>query len=78
MAKGSDLSVDSGFSANNYPACLAPLHLSMCQGGRECEGCICVQKKLDCQILFTLLKNLLPSSIRWQTASLSRPELNQW
>lgn len=59
----------------HYSACLARLHLLIFQGENECKGCVCVQK-FKCQILFTLLKNQLPSSIRWRTASLSRPELN--
>lgn len=46
-------------------------------GGVSVRVCICVQK-FNYQILFILLENQLPFSIRWQTASLSRPELNQW
>lgn len=60
-----------------YATCLAQLHLLIFQDVSEHKGCKNVQKFI-CQILFTLFKNQLPSSLSWQTASLSRPALNQW
>lgn len=82
-AEGSDLSVDSGFSFNSYSAFVwrSSIYRRVRVGVRlRVHICVQKKKKKTSIVRFCLLpcKNPSPSSIRWQTASLSRPELNQW
>lgn len=55
---------------------LAPLHLLMRQVGGECKRlCLCIEMKLSDFVCS--LQTRLPSSVRWQRARVSRPELSQ-